>query len=224
MTTDDTRARIIATAEQLFAAGGEEATSLRAITREAGVNVAAVHYHFGGRDELLLAVLDRKIGPMNARRLDLLDEAAAAYGDPVPVEALLRAFLRPDLELLAELRASGQVQFCRFIGRAYTQPSAVVASFVDRQFRPVGERVFPMLQRAVPEVDPGELQARMRLVVAMVTVLFATADPAGPAIAGLDADVGRSTEIDRQLDRLVAFLSPGLAAPVPESLMMEDKR
>src|SRR5262245_20834005 len=94
---DDTPNRIIAAAERLFAEGGEDATSLRAITREANVNVAAVHYHFGGRDELLRALLDRRLGPLNARRLDLLDEAVAAHGDPPPVEALLAAFLRPDL-------------------------------------------------------------------------------------------------------------------------------
>src|SRR6185436_16348181 len=104
----DTPARIIAAAEQLFAEGGEDATSLRAITRAAAVNVAAVHYHFGGRDELLRAVLDRKLGPLNARRLDLLDAAVAAHGPAVPVDGLLRAFLRPDLDLVAELRASGQ--------------------------------------------------------------------------------------------------------------------
>ncbi|TMR00774.1 helix-turn-helix transcriptional regulator, partial [Actinomadura soli] len=71
----DTRGRIVAAAERLFASGGEEATSLRAITRGAGVNVAAIHYHFGGRDGLLREVLDRYVGPLNRRRLALLDEA-----------------------------------------------------------------------------------------------------------------------------------------------------
>lgn len=205
---EDTRARIIAAAERLFAAGGEEATSIRAITREAGVNVAAVHYHFGGRDELLKTVLDRKIGPLNQRRLRLLDDAVAQYGDPVPVEVLLAAFLRPDLELIEQLRAS-EVQLTRFLGRAYTQPSPTVAAFMDRQFDQVGARLFPLLQRALPDADPAELRMRMALVVAVVTVLFATAAPAGePHPLGAD-------DVDTQLARLVAFLAPGLAAPPP---------
>jgi AcrR family transcriptional regulator len=205
--TENTRSRIIATAEKLFTEGGEEATSLRAITRAAGVNVASVHYHFGGREELLRAVLDRKIAPLNAQRLRLLDEAVAAHGDPVPVPVLLAAFLRPDLELIAALRADGQVPFARFMGRAYTQPGAGVAGFMDQQFRTVGARLFPLLERSLPDVDPAELRIRIRLTVAVVTTLFATApDPGLPGPLGTDS-------LDEQLARLVTFLAPGLAAP-----------
>ena len=65
---DDTPARLVAAAERLFAEGGEEATSLRAVTREAISNAAAVHYHFGGRDGLLRAVLDRHLAGRQERR------------------------------------------------------------------------------------------------------------------------------------------------------------
>jgi AcrR family transcriptional regulator len=203
----DTPSRLIDAAERLFMAGGEEATSLRAITRAAEANVAAVHYHFGGRDELLRAVLDRKLAPLNARRLRLLDEAVAAHGDRVPVEALLAAFLRPDLELIATLRDSGEVQFARFMGRAYTQPSAAVAGFMGRQFQPVGDRLFALLESAVPEVGAAELRIRMRIVVALVTVLFATAPEQGQT-GPLGTD-----DLDEQMARLIAFLAPGLTAP-----------
>lgn len=208
MTVDgDTPGRLIEAAERLFMAGGEEATSLRAITREAGANVAAVHYHFGGRDQLLRAVLDRKLAPLNARRLRLLDEAAAIHGDRVPVATLLAAFLRPDLELIAALRESGQVRFARFMGRSYTQPSPAVAGFLDGQFQPVGDRLLALLAAAVPDVAAAELRIRMGMVVALVTVLFATApEPGLPGPLGTD-------DLDEQLARLVAFLAPGLAAP-----------
>jgi len=72
---NDTPARLVSAAERLFAEGGEEATSLRAITRAARSNAAAVHYHFGGRDELLRAVLDRQLGPLNGQRTHLIERA-----------------------------------------------------------------------------------------------------------------------------------------------------
>ena len=70
---------------------GFEATSLRAITAAAGVNLAAVNYHFGSKEELFQAVLTRRLDPMNQERLDLLTalerdaapRAAAVRADPV---------------------------------------------------------------------------------------------------------------------------------------------
>ncbi|TMQ90072.1 helix-turn-helix transcriptional regulator [Actinomadura soli] len=194
------------TAHRLFASGGEEATSLRAITREAGVNVAAIHYHFGGRDGLLREVLDRYVGPLNRRRLALLDEAERAHGSVVPVTLLLEAFLRPDLELLARLRAD-QLQVARFLGRAYTQPSAVLEGLVRRQFEPVAARLVPLLRRALPDLGEDEIHLRLDLIVAVVTGLFATAGPLGrPTVLGTD-------DVEWQLRLLVAFFAPALSAP-----------
>jgi len=204
--------RIVDAAEELFAEGGEDATSLRAITRRADVNVAAIHYHFGGRDGLLRVVLDRKIGPLNEHRLRLLDEAECDHGSIVPTETLLRAFLLPDLALLESLRADGQFQFCRFMGRSYTEPSPAVAGFIEEQFAPIMERLMPMLARSVPRVPAAELLSRMRMIVAVITVMFATASPAGePGPFG-------GVTVDEQLERLISFLAPGLGAEPPETV------
>lgn len=205
--TQDTRLRILDAAERLFTEGGEAATSLRAITRAASVNVAAVHYHFGGRDGLLRAVLDRIVGPLNERRFVLLDEAEERHGDGVvPPDELLAAFLRPDLELLARLRRE-QVQLARFLGRAYIQPGPELAGFIEGQFQPLGQRLIPLLQRALPQLTPVELTVRMRLVVAIVTNLFATApDPDAPGPLGTD-------DVAVQLRRLLDFCAAGFAAP-----------
>src|SRR5713226_2875499 len=92
--SENSASRIIDAAERLFIRDGIDATSLRAVTREAGVNVAAIHYYFGSRDELLRAVLDRIVTPVNERRLVLLDQALAANkGKPLEVAELLRIFL-----------------------------------------------------------------------------------------------------------------------------------
>ena len=53
MASKDTKERILDAAERLFAAHGFAGTSLRAVTKEAGVNLAAVHYHFGTKEDLL---------------------------------------------------------------------------------------------------------------------------------------------------------------------------
>jgi AcrR family transcriptional regulator len=200
-----TRKRIIDAAERLFAEGGEDAASVRAVTQAAGVNIAAVQYHFGGREGLLRAVLDRVVAPINQRRVELLDRAEAAHGDVVPVHVLLDAFVRPDLEALADLRRT-QAPLARIIGRAYTQPSPAVAGFADQQFQPVVARLFPLLYRTLPDANPAELRLRMRLNVAIITTLFATApDPDRPGPLGTD-------DVDEQVRRLLAFCGGGLNA------------
>ena len=75
-----TKDRILDAAEGLFAQQGFSATSLRAITAQAGVNLAAVNYHFGSKDGLLEAVFVRRLGPLNDERLALLDEAESTPG------------------------------------------------------------------------------------------------------------------------------------------------
>src|SRR5579863_6004584 len=91
-----TKDKILDIAERLFGEQGYEATSLRHVIFEAGVNLAAVHYHFGSKEELLDAVVLRGAVPMNAERLALLDRYEKEAGPrPVPVEKVLRAILVP---------------------------------------------------------------------------------------------------------------------------------
>ena len=161
--TDDTPSRLVAAAERLFAEGGEEATSLRAVTRAAISNAAAVHYHFGGRDGLLRAVLDRHLAGRQQRRLRLLDKAVDQYGGQVPVEAVVTAVVRPDLDLLAKLRKN-RVNVARFLGRAAALRSPVVADYLDRQFAELAERAVPLLTRATG-ADPAIARQRLRLLL-----------------------------------------------------------
>ncbi|HMC58416.1 MAG TPA: helix-turn-helix domain-containing protein, partial [Candidatus Solibacter sp.] len=93
----DTKQKILDTAERLFGEQGYDATSLRHIIAEAGVNLAAVHYHFGSKEELLDEVVVRRAGPVNEARIAMLDRLEAAEGPPV-VEKVLEAFLLPTAE------------------------------------------------------------------------------------------------------------------------------
>src|SRR6476659_7818141 len=93
-----TKARILDAAEMLFMEHGFEATSLRAITAAAAVNLAAVNYHFGSKEELFQSVLPRRLDPMNQRRLELLTRfEAEAAPKPLPCDRILSALLIPAL-------------------------------------------------------------------------------------------------------------------------------
>ncbi len=198
---EHTAARLIAAAERLFAQGGEEATSLRAITREARSNAAAVHYHFGGRDELLRALVDQHLGPLAQQRARLVSRAIADRGEPAPVTALVEAMVRPDLELLAALRAAGRIQVARFLGRAQTLPTPALARAAEARLDHLANLMLPLLRQSLPDVSQDELRWRLRLIEASVAYVF--------AVAGPDPD----GEVDAQVHRLAAFAADGLSAP-----------
>src|ERR1700741_3949641 len=94
----DTKTRILDAAERLFGEKGFDSTSLRDITAEAQVNLAAVNYHFQSKDSLIDAVIARRIEPVNRKRVEMLDQA----GPNPTLEQILASFLRPVLELKTE--------------------------------------------------------------------------------------------------------------------------
>src|ERR1022692_4678526 len=95
-TGSTTKDRILDAAERLLSKNGFDATSLRAITAEADVNLAAVNYHFHSKDALMKALIARRLGPVNQKRLAMLDAVESAAGNgPLPVGAVIAAFISP---------------------------------------------------------------------------------------------------------------------------------
>ena len=149
-------------AEAEFASEGIEGGSLRKIMRQAGADPGAVHYHFGGRKALAAAVLDRILVPLNARRLDLLDEAVAT--SPPLVSQLVEALIRPDIELAHALHAQSPGR-ARLIGAIYVRPSDFVAATVATHFAPVANAFRPHIEVALPQVSFGDVAWRIRWCV-----------------------------------------------------------
>jgi AcrR family transcriptional regulator len=204
----DTREKILDAAEWHFAGHGFAGTSLRAVIREAGVNLAAVHYHFGTKEDLLRAVLDRVVVPVNRERLERLGRLEVSSGDgPPPVEGILEAFLAPGLRAIRDLGERGVI-ITRFLGRSYTEPSELVRELVREQFEEVGQRFTEALGRALPHLPEADLHRRFMLVVGVMTYIQADAGLMGEYADDL-------SDVDVMVGRLVAFLAAGLRASVP---------
>jgi len=89
----DTKEKILDTAERLIGEQGYSATSLRHIIAQARVNLAAVHYHFGSKEDLLDAVVARKATPVNDARLAWRFGIGPSITDPGIKLAELRNWL-----------------------------------------------------------------------------------------------------------------------------------
>jgi len=99
----------VSAAEKLFAEGGVGATTIAAVTREAGQrNKSAVAFHYGDKDGLVRAVLDKHQRRLDLRRIELLDSGAGfVEALVVPLAERLDdpdgggAYLRIQAEMLA---------------------------------------------------------------------------------------------------------------------------
>ncbi|MCB1874843.1 MAG: TetR family transcriptional regulator [Chromatiales bacterium] len=202
----DTKEAILNAAEDLFAAQGIETTSLRAITGEAKVNLAAVSYHFGSKQALVAAVFERRLLPMNRERLRCLDELERS-GMEIPLEALVRAYISP---ALAMSRDPGGERFVRLLGRSYSEPSHEVHGWMRAAYTEVIARFKPAFARALPDLPAQELHWRLHFMLGTLAYCMAGTD-----VMRLIASSGLEPNADPgALERhLVNYVSAGLAAP-----------
>jgi AcrR family transcriptional regulator len=233
----ETRERIFDAAEILFLEHGFDGTSLRMVTARAGVNLAAVNYHFGGKHGLFREMLARRLDPLNEARLELLGERRqAACGVPLDCDQVLAAMFIPALALARDPARGGR-DFLRLLGRAYVDPSPVVRDFLSARYAPTIETFKDAFAAALPDIPRRELAWRLHFMMGALAYTLAGADawrliaalnppshpPVNPPLNSrvnppVNQDVGpRETDDDeRLLRRLAPFLIAGLKAPLPD--------
>jgi AcrR family transcriptional regulator len=195
---NDTKTRILDSAERLFSDSGFASTSLRAIIAEAGVNLAAVHYHFKSKDSLLEAIIERRAGPVNAERLERLNTALrTAHGRALPLKTILEAFLVPALPAVKRNR-----NFPKLLGRIYAEGSDSIHRIFEKHFGDVVRMFLHALAEATPHLQPEERNQRLVFSVG--------------AVSNTLMSVRQSADLELVLRRLIAFLAAGFAAPATQ--------
>ena len=205
----ETRTRILDAAEELFMQHGFEATSMRLLTAKAGVNLAAVNYHFGSKDALIEALFRRRLDPMNAERLAALDRL-----EDFSAENIIRAFVRPSLRLIEDAQGGGR-NFIRLLGRTYTEPAKPVRVLIGQMYAPTMERYKAALERALPQMPRDELVWRMHFMFGTLAYTLAATDTV-QLIAGCKPEDRHDARLLEE--RLTAFLAAGLHAPLKTSI------
>lgn len=202
---DDTRTRILDTAERLFAERGIEAVSVRSILAEAGVNVALAHYHFGSREGLVEELLRTRVAPLVHELLRDLDAVDARPG--ATLEDVLRAYFAPAARWMTE-----QPRFCRILAQLQTSPSAEIRALGRDALRKVITRLGEAVLKRLPgHIDHRRLFLRFYLLIGGAAFLSGSWEDIrqsarrhlGPAVVLDPATVA---------DELVAYSAAGLRA------------
>jgi AcrR family transcriptional regulator len=183
---------------------------MRLLTARAGVNLAAVNYHFGSKDALIEAVFRRRLDPMNAARIAELDRLEKEAGSQaLSAEVIIRAFVSASLRMIEDSKSGGR-NFIRLLGRTYTDPSKEIRALIGGLYAPVMERFKAAFERALPQMPRDELVWRMHFMFGTLAYTLAATDTV-QLIAGCKPE----DRYDSRLleERLAAFLVAGLLAP-----------
>lgn len=199
-----TKERILGAAETLFAQQGFAGTSLRQVTSRADVNLAAVNYHFGSKENLINEVFRRRMDEMSQARIRAL-EATKALAAPERLQAVLAAFVEPALALT--LDRQGGSAFVRVLARAYAEKNERLRKFLSDNYGYVLREFSRALADCLPDLGKEQLYWRLDFVAGALT--YAMADfgsirrPAG---------LGDKAHCQRASTELIAFAAAGLRA------------
>lgn len=208
MTANDTRQLLIDAATRAFAEHGVHNASLLEITRQAGQrNRGAVHYHFGSREGMLIAVLEQEADFLAPRERELLE---VAKGRPdSDLASVFEAVVRPSVEL-AETGWRGRC-FLQIVAQLVDEEAGGANKAVqDALGRSGGYEVYDLLHERLPAM-PKSIQDE-RMTLATTFVLRSIADRAR---AGDRQSPGRAQlPTEDFIGNLIAMVTAMVTAPV----------
>lgn len=193
----DTKEQILRVAEELFASQGYAGTSMRAVIREAGVNLAAVNYHFGSKEELFVAVVGRVARPIVERQAQQLNALNTSDRSPT-ISEVLEAVIAPCLAVIREQTEVG-LTHAHFIARCRIEPLPVQA-LAEPEFASSQRLALEILQKVLPDQSAEELKWKFDLVIAAIVRVLAQIEQMEPE------------EVDQTIQRLVKFTTYGFSA------------
>lgn len=179
-----TRARLVRTAGRLFARRGIDAVPVREITDAAGVNTAAIHYHFGSKEGLVRAIIEDWAAELAGRRAQWLDRLDTADPD---LREVVEALVYPIAELAADHARDGQ-DYVGFLAAVLDDPQympLIIDAYTDQTARELAA-----LARVTPYLSDSERMVRFSLAKDLINRTLG--DPNGPVQLWLDRHATRA--------------------------------
>lgn len=199
-----TKDRILSAAEALFAQHGFAGTSLRQVTSQADVNLAAVNYHFGSKENLVNEVFRRRLDQLSQERLDALK--VALNKENPSLRDILSAFIGPALNLTLD-RQHGGAAFVRVLARAYAEKNERLRRFLSDNYGQVLREFAKAIGAQLPTLDKETLYWRLDFVAGALT--YAMADF---GMIKRPDGVSEKRHCVKTADQLIAFAAAGLQA------------
>ncbi|WOO41835.1 TetR/AcrR family transcriptional regulator [Rubellicoccus peritrichatus] len=209
MNATETRQRMLQEAEKLYSEHGFDGMSLRTLTSDAGVNLASVNYHFGSKKELVMAMFQERIMPMNEERLERLNKAREAGNGVASLEGIFDALLIPVAER-AQVNGVLDMHFLKMVGRAISESDDFWHELFIRNFQELSKTFVEALAEALPDLPREDVEWRFHFAVSSMLGTLVKHGQFARRMQGL----GRSTDIESMFRRLRDFLCAGFRGQV----------
>jgi AcrR family transcriptional regulator len=197
----NTKDHLLDIAERHFAAFGFAGTSLRGIIKEADVNVAAVAYHFGGKEDLFSAVIERFALPVVQQQLTRLESELG--NKEVQLRDVLLAFYDPPIRLIERLGKKGEI-LSLFLGRAQTEPDPVY-SLIDKHYADCRNRFIAAFRQLTPGLTESDYQWNFEFMLSLIVCFLTRQKPIRKRY-----EDNKDWNANEVIERLISFSQAGM--------------
>ncbi len=208
----DTKAKVIAAATHLFATKGIEHVFVRELTAVAGVNLAAVNYHFGSKEALAEAVLDSVAESVNAKRLANLRkilEAAEAAGEAPSLPAILDTFMAP---YFGPDEAGEGAVLAQLVIKDRISHNEMTTRIIRKHFDPLARAYVAAFAKACPHVNPSDFYWRYMLMYGTVVLTSTDRSKTNRLFTMSNGQLDASDPVALH-EAVMDFLVPAISAP-----------
>jgi len=203
--------RILDTAEFEFGAHGFVETSLRTITSKAGVNLAAVNYHFGSKKGLIQAVANRFFEPLTVGMQKRLEVLGTQHDNHHQVLTELYRGLLLETLTIAQRTPSRVALFARLINSAYSQSQGHLRKHLTHQYAPLFLLLMQIMREHMPSMNHEQFFWRFHHLLGMMVFTLSNSE----ALAAICAvEYAAQRELPEILQQLVSVLVAASEAPV----------
>jgi AcrR family transcriptional regulator len=223
MPSDHTRTAILSAAERLYADRGFADVTLRDIVAAADVNLAAVNYHFGSKDELIAELFVTRSLATNRERLNELKAAEEAGGGRADINAILRALVGPTLRgCLGPDRERWSA--ARFMIRASIESVSPIRRIKNREIDHL-RKFAAAMRRSLPDCREVDLYWGLHFALAMAHHTIRESE----RLTKLSEGVCDLNDVQGMIDRIVAVSAMALTGgevrgKTPAKLVARDAR
>lgn len=196
---NDVKQRLLDAGEELFSEQGFDGTSTRQLTQKAECNLAAVNYYFGGKFELYLEVIRRRMGYLRDKRIEMINKVIQSRGDKLTLTELLRAFADSFIEPLVQ--DAGGRRFMRLISWEMLTPKFPKEEFVKEMMNLIMFLMMNTLRRLCPNLSE---EKAVQCIISVVAQLLHCIQM-GQVLSEVKGQIVTSFTLQQRIDHIVEF-------------------